>query len=319
MDRYDDAEAVLSMAQQLQQVEPSQLTRAFEMRWTLRYLSMYLLTASPSWLTITRATYLASAEKAGEATKQAAAQGDLKWSERWASMRKWMVEVCTATDPDIIRGSTLTTEPTEAIQPPALSLLEDESTRGGTLMVDCTSIKQLSVSIHEMDVELLFSTRPFASLAGGLDQGSTKSKGSSSVTVTTAPGVPCPGNNPPLRVSIDFSAAFPTLQPAASVMLEVAGSGISVQHAMYRSQLAVRCFEQQGMLQVTDRQTGRPEPSAYVKVFSSQSSRLSVAKFRKDGYTDLMGRFDYFTLSTGSSGTAQKLAVLGHPLAPITT
>jgi len=62
----------------------------------------------------------------------------------------------------------------------------------------------------------------------------------------------------------------------------------------FENQVDVRWAEDQGQLQVLDAETGKPLPRTYVKVYAVGTA---TPNFYKDGYTDLRGRFDYFSVS----------------------
>ena len=70
----------------------------------------------------------------------------------------------------------------------------------------------------------------------------------------------------------------------------------------------MQLVESYGQLVVTRADTGKPVPSAYVKVYAKTSE--GKVKFFKDGYTDLRGRFDYASLNTNELDNTARLAVL---------
>ena len=72
--------------------------------------------------------------------------------------------------------------------------------------------------------------------------------------------------------------------------------------------LAVQVIENYGQIKVTDRETHKPLPKVYVKVYAQ--SEQGETKFYKDGYTDLRGRFDYASLSTNQLDSVQKFSIL---------
>jgi 5-hydroxyisourate hydrolase-like protein (transthyretin family) len=78
--------------------------------------------------------------------------------------------------------------------------------------------------------------------------------------------------------------------------------------AYYANTLKVQMVENYGQLLVTQAQTGKAVPGAYVKVYAKMKD--NTVKFFKDGYTDLRGRFDYVSLNTNELEDAQRLAVL---------
>ena len=65
--------------------------------------------------------------------------------------------------------------------------------------------------------------------------------------------------------------------------------------------------EQYGRLQVRHAKTGQPLSKVYVKVYAQTPQG---AKFFKDGYTDLRGKFDYASLSTDELERVSAFSVL---------
>ena len=53
---------------------------------------------------------------------------------------------------------------------------------------------------------------------------------------------------------------------------------------------------------------GKPLPETYVKVYAKLGN--GQARFYKDGYTDLRGRFDYASLNTGDLDNARDFSIL---------
>ena len=98
-------------------------------------------------------------------------------------------------------------------------------------------------------------------------------------------------------------------------LLRSAGAALEIQIAQKQGFLTAFSKEsinvqeesvaQQGPHQASNSETRRklvplPAPGAYCKVYARYSA--GDAKFFKDGYTDLRGRFDYATLSGGAGG-----------------
>ncbi|NLG00423.1 MAG: hypothetical protein GX565_09770, partial [Lentisphaerae bacterium] len=95
---------------------------------------------------------------------------------------------------------------------------------------------------------------------------------------------------------------------AKNVMVEALAGGVRKTQAYYANTLRVQMIESYGQLVVTQAETGRPVPGAYVKVYARAAG--GAVGFIKDGYTDLRGRFDYVSLNTDEAGQAERLAVL---------
>ena len=67
-------------------------------------------------------------------------------------------------------------------------------------------------------------------------------------------------------------------------------------------------IEPYGQLRVAHRATKKPLSKAYVKAYARGQD--GSVRFFKDGYTDLRGRFDYSSLSTGDLDRVDRFALL---------
>jgi len=357
MERLEEAEAILQRAEQQQQAGAGWQLPA----WQVLYLRCWLLLAAPVGPPQQLAARLQEAARQAEqeaaspaaaGAAGAAAAADTKWRERWDKMAGCLREAAavarasagSAGLADMAVDAPGGGVPAAAVLPPSLLLQEDAASGG--LVVEVTSLSQISISVYEMDTELLFSSHPFSSAAAGSTAG-TKAGGqaaaggnfafvkpSHSATVqvpgagaAAAAALPAgvvvlAGSGGPLKLAVDLSVLFPSLQRTASVLVEVSGGGLVSRQALFRAGLVVRLFEASGVLQVTERATGVPVVAAYVKAYSAPPELAPAApvppgsaKFHKDGYTDRCGRFDYFTLTAGGFGTKYgRLAVLVvHP------
>jgi hypothetical protein len=63
-----------------------------------------------------------------------------------------------------------------------------------------------------------------------------------------------------------------------------------------------------GQITVADQAAGKPLAKTYVKVYAR--TKGGVVRFYKDGYTDLRGRFDYFSVSGEKPEQIERLALL---------
>jgi len=93
-----------------------------------------------------------------------------------------------------------------------------------------------------------------------------------------------------------------------NVMVEVVAAGIREAKAYYANDLAVQLIENYGQVRVAHSDTGKPLPETYVKVYAKLGN--GQARFYKDGYTDLRGRFDYASLNTGDLDDARDFSIL---------
>lgn len=149
------------------------------------------------------------------------------------------------------------------------------------------------IRYYLMDVEFLFSSRPFGSQA--LDSFAfVKPRETQSLTL--------PEDGSP--VALDLPASLSN----SNLVVEVSGGGITRRQASYASDLSVQFYEGQGQLQVRGAGDGQPKSKVYVKVFALTGD--GSTRFHKDGYTDLRGRFDYVSLSGNQAGQPQAFSVL---------
>ncbi|MDP6540155.1 MAG: hypothetical protein QF410_11475, partial [Planctomycetota bacterium] len=155
-----------------------------------------------------------------------------------------------------------------------------------------SGLERCEVRYYEMDVEFLFSTSPFV---GGqaADFAFVQPNLRQAVELTPDEGL--------TRV------ALPAEFARANVLVEARGGGIVRRQTRYANSLAVQMIEAHGQLKLTHAETGAPIPAAYVKVYSRIGQTVS---FRKDGYTDLRGRFDYVSVSGSPEAHIERLAVL---------
>ena len=101
--------------------------------------------------------------------------------------------------------------------------------------------------------------------------------------------------------------ALPKEYQSANVLVEITGGGLTKAEAAYANELDVQVSEGFGRLQVTHAGDKKPLSKVYVKVFADVNG---TPTFYKDGYTDLRGKFDYASLSTGDLDGTTRFSVL---------
>lgn len=165
-----------------------------------------------------------------------------------------------------------------ALPPPLALELEVIDTR---LRIQHRGARGLTLSFTPVDLELNFSKAPFPE----------------------AGGVGASGILPHRRIELEAAPEGATLEVpipedllARPLIVELR-AGASVRRALFQpTQLVVHFEVQRGQLEARDRTSGAPLPGAYVKVYADDG-RGNV-RFHRDGYTDLLGRFDYTSVST---------------------
>jgi hypothetical protein len=162
-----------------------------------------------------------------------------------------------------------------------------------TIRVNYQHLSSVQVNFYGMDVELLFSRSPFVQQFGA---GFASIKPNHSLVLELPAG----------QASADVE--LPAALRNSNVLVEVVGAGQTRTQPYFANSLAVQVIENYGQVKATERETGRPVPRAYVKVYAQTAG--GEVKFYKDGYTDLRGRFDYASLNTNDLDAAQKFAIL---------
>lgn len=167
----------------------------------------------------------------------------------------------------------------------------DLTVNGREIEVAHRGVEDLTVNYYEMDLEFLFSSKPFVS--GGSGQFSIVRP-----NVSVKQKVP-DGDS--------FVLTLPEKFESKNVLVEVSGGGKTDSVAVYSNQLKVRIAENYGRVDVL-KDSGEALSGAYVKVYARMKG--GDVRFFKDGYTDLRGRLDYTSLSTDEIERVEKLSVL---------
>ena len=169
-----------------------------------------------------------------------------------------------------------------------------------TAKIRFQNLEQVDVNYYEMDIELLFSRKPFAQ--DELD-GFSLIRPNLSQTVK----LPSQGRNEPGT----HEFALPAELDNKNVLVEIVAGDQTKSKPYFSNSLSVQMIESYGQLRVTQESGGDPIAKAYVKVYSRSGD---VVKFHKDGYTDLRGRFDYVSQSNNSLDGIEKYSILiMHP------
>lgn len=155
------------------------------------------------------------------------------------------------------------------------------------------NIPRVTVNFYLMDIELMFSRKPFVQEVTG--QFSIISP-NHSLELTLDKATP------------EMKLELPEKFRDSNVMIEVTGAGLTRSKAYYPHSLAVSLIESYGQLHITHQKTAAPISKAYIKVYARNKGGEVV--FYKDGYTDLRGKFDYASLSTSQLDNVERFAIL---------
>nr|HMQ23222.1 hypothetical protein [Planctomycetota bacterium] len=163
---------------------------------------------------------------------------------------------------------------------------------GKQLRLQVNKLQTVEINYYEMDVEALFSSHP------SMDE-------KSETFVYIKPNL---RDERDCSVGKEFVFDLPATLHDKNVLVEVRSAGLTRRQPYYANSLVVQVAEGQGQLSVHRRDSGRPLPKAYVKVFAKLPS--GGVRFHKDGYTDLRGRFDYASLSGRNAMNVTRFAIL---------
>ncbi len=169
----------------------------------------------------------------------------------------------------------------------------DFSVEAQKIQINFQNLKQVKINFFQIDVELLFSRKPFVQQFG---DGFASIRPNHSLDVTLPEGQPT------------ATVELPESLRNSNVLIEIVAAGMTKTEAYFSNSLAVQVIENYGQVKVTDRATHKPLSKVYVKVYALTGD--GQTKFFKDGYTDLRGRFDYASLSTNELDSVQKFSVL---------
>ncbi len=175
----------------------------------------------------------------------------------------------------------------------------DVAIDGRTIQIRHRNAEQAILNLYAVDPELLFSKTPFVrdDLASMAMVEATRTQQIELGAATTGPG-----SQGVTQVRLDENLARRTL------MVEVVAGPVRATTLHFGGSITAYVSEGFGQVQVSNTANGTVVAGVYVKVYARH--RDGTVKFYKDGYTDLRGRFDYVSLSTGDLATTQRLAIL---------
>jgi len=164
---------------------------------------------------------------------------------------------------------------------------------GASVKIEHRNTKNATVNFYAVDLELLFSKTPFVreDLAAMAMVEPTRSE---RIETDSKDGVH--------QFRLDEKLARQTL------LVEVVSGAARSTTLYYGGKLSAYVSQGFGQLQVADSVNRQPVEGAYVKVYARHQDGSVL--FYKDGYTDLRGRFDYASHSTGELATTQRFAIL---------
>ncbi len=169
----------------------------------------------------------------------------------------------------------------------------DFNVESGEVTIDFQNLENVQVNYYEIDIELLFSRSPFVQEFSG---------GFSYIRPNRSETIQLPGRGGTHQFKL------PQELSRSNVLVEIVGGGQTQTRAYYSHALSVQVVQNYGQVRVLHAETRKPLAAVYVKVYAQM--RDGSVKFYKDGYTDLRGRFDYASVSTGDLENVLKYGLL---------
>jgi len=169
----------------------------------------------------------------------------------------------------------------------------DFKIEGQKVMLNFNNIIDCQVNYYLMDIEFLFSKKPFVQNYG-------------SQFSFVMPNKSAKKDLPLDKTSFNFE--LPEEYLNSNILVEISGGGKKTSRAYYANTMNVRLEENYGQIKVMEQVSENPLPTVYVKVYGRMKN--GEVRFFKDGYTDLRGRFDYTSLNTNELDHVEKLSIL---------
>jgi hypothetical protein len=164
---------------------------------------------------------------------------------------------------------------------------------GASLKIEHRNASKVVINLYAVDLELLFSKTPFVreDLA---TMAMVQPKRIETLELDSIDGVK------QFRLADELARQ--------TLLVEVVAGAARSTTLYYGGKLTAYVSQGFGQVQVSDSSTRQPVEAAYVKVYARHQD--GSVSFYKDGYTDLRGRYDYASLSTGDLATVQRFAIL---------
>ena len=173
--------------------------------------------------------------------------------------------------------------------------------KDGKAELSYQNLAELVVNYYEMDIELLFSRSPFAQ--DDLDGFSMiRPNVTQTVTLEKAKGE----SGSPTKGKHEFELS--SEMKNRNVLIEFVAGDQAKSQPYFAHSLDVQTIQKFGQIHVTGKETGKPVPKSYVKVYAQKYD--GSTQYHKDGYTDLRGRFDYVSQSNRSIDGIEKFSIL---------
>jgi hypothetical protein len=174
----------------------------------------------------------------------------------------------------------------------------DFEIEAGQITIHYQHLNTWRVNYYLMDIELLFSKNPFVRQQMSYFS-YIRPNESQKMTLNADCGD---------AATCRYSFKLPDKFKNNNLMVEIVARGQKKTQLYYANALDVQMMENYGYLKAIDTDSNLPLPKTYVKVYARMHD--GTARFYKDGYTDLRGRFDYVSLNTDELDAVDKFAIL---------
>ncbi|KAF1795169.1 hypothetical protein GQ600_5331 [Phytophthora cactorum] len=186
----------------------------------------------------------------------------------------------------------------------------------GAVVLLSQCIGQCELAFYPIDVELMFSTEPFNTFSDSAASASSillvEPRQQLSVNLNTIPTDTSMAKTV-VQIPDELNGAQMMVRirelPSSRLVKSVAPP-INIILPYFNSSLKVDIMTQCGILQVL--RDSLPVRSCYVKVYAKVSSvgGRTKTEFYKDGYTDLLGKFDYVGINGDLISSVEKFSIL---------
>jgi len=158
------------------------------------------------------------------------------------------------------------------------------------------NLSKVTIKVYKIDIELMFSTAPFTR--------SNKSYRYVEPTQVFEKDLPAGKGvvETPLNSLLNLNS-----EQGENYLFEVISEKFCVTDVMYINDFYIQKSDRQ--IRVLRKKDDTPVVKAYVKMYA-QNCEEDEGVFYKDGYTDLRGRFDYYTLCSNAITGVYRFAIL---------
>lgn len=201
------------------------------------------------------------------ARKVAAAYPDYpvkRWADRFKEIREQLAEVdggapadadAAVAAMDSADHGTSKSKAMEALARKEPALEMRVSGDGKSLEIESANLSSVTLRFYKMDIELLFSTAPFAQGSG---TAAAERFGLIRPNLTTVVSELGEGGTTTVPIPSEFDAC--------NVMVEATAAGLTVTKSRFATSMRVTTVPAYGRVKAVDAATGRPLPRVYVKV-----------------------------------------------------